>query len=278
MTLPPINDDLSSNNASEWDSSVVEMLAMRKPPLTSLPLLYQEIVELAGGPVLLLCSGLGLRAIQFARAGYPVTCIDLSPAMIEYTNQQLAQEDPAVRRLVELRCEDVREPAGYEQFGLIILEEWDFAQMLTQEDQLACLAVMRDALVPDGLAVIDVFSPYYKMTRDHVLTGEPMVFDFKSPDTGLLNRRTSRSEFDHLTQIETMHVLFEVYKGDCLTVAKECTWKLRHTTLQEFELLLKIAGLRTVLRCPDFAFDRPLSQQPEFDHATDDFAFILQKT
>jgi SAM-dependent methyltransferase len=270
-------DQLTRNNVAAWDAAVIDMMAMRKGPVAPLPLLYEDLMRIAGGPVLLLCSGLGVRAIQFARAGFAVTCIDLSEAMTAHTRHLLTMEEPAVRRFVEVRRADVRTPAGHDQFGLILLEDWDFAQLLTQDDQLACLAAMREALKPDGLAVIDVFSPYYKMIRDQALTGEPVVFDTMSPDDGLLNRRITKSEFDHLTQIETMHVLFEVYQDDRKITTQSSIWKLRHTGLWEFELLLKVSGFCPILRCPDFAFDRPLSEQPPFDHATDDFAFILAK-
>jgi len=141
---------------------------------------------------------------------------------------------------------------------------------------LACLASIREALSPGGLAVLDLFSPYYKMSRDRVLTGEPVVMDVRTPD-GLLNRRTTTSTFDHLAQIETMAVLFEVFDGNRKIREHRATWKLRHTGLWELELLLKVSGLRPLVRCPDFAFDRPLDEQPTFDRATDDFAFIMTK-
>lgn len=270
------NDRLTNENVAQWDAAVVQMLAMRKGPIGSLPVLYQDLARITGGPVLSLVSGLGMRAVEFARAGVAVTCADLSEAMISHTRRLLAEEEPEVRRLVELRCADVRQPAGHQQFGLILLEDWDFSQLLTQDDQLSCLAAIREALKPEGLAVIDVFSPYYKMTRDHALTGEPVVFDSTSPD-GMLNRRATRSEFDHLTQIETMDVLFEVYDGDRKVAEHTSIWKLRHTGLWEFELLLKVSGLRPVVRCPDLAFDSPLNEQPPFDHATDDFAYIVTR-
>jgi SAM-dependent methyltransferase len=267
---------MTRDNVAEWNGAVVDMIAMRKGPIDPLPALYADLAQRTGGPVLLLCSGLGVRAVQFARAGLPVTCIDLSEAMLDHTRRMLAEEDEAVRRLVEIRRADVRQPAGSRQFGLIVLEDWDFAQLLTQDDQLACLAAIREALTPEGLAVIDVFSPYYKMTRDHVLTGEPVVSDVTTAD-GLLNRRTSTSEFDHPTQIETMRVLFEVYDGEHKLSEVGCTWKLRHTSLWELELLLRVSGLQPIRRCPDFAFDLPLAGQPAFDRATDDFAFVLRK-
>lgn len=270
------SDQMTRDNVAEWNDSTVAMLAMRKGLIGSLPLLYTDLVRITGGPVLSLCSGLGMRAIQFARAGIQATCIDLSEAMISYTRRLLKEEEPSTRRLVELRCADVREPVAHEKFGLIILEDWDFAQLLTQDDQLACLAAIREGLTPKGLAVLDLFSPYYKTCRDHVLTGEPVIFDSTSSD-GLLNRRTSISQFDHLTQIETMQVLFEVYDGDRKITEHRTAWKLRHTGLWELELLLKTSGLRPVLRCPDFVFDSALDEQPPFDHATDDFAYILAR-
>ena len=92
-----------------------------------------------------------------------------------------------------------------------------------------------------------------------------------------LVRRTTRSEFDHLTQVETMQVLFEVFEDDALTSKQRCTWRLRHTSLWELELLLKVSGLRPITRHRDFEFDKPLDGQPPFDRATDDFAFIIAR-
>jgi len=106
-----------------WDAAVVEMLAMRKGPATPLPVLYHDLVRRTGGPVLLLCSGLGVRAIQFARAGIDVACIDLSEEMLAHTRRLLSEEPADIRRHVELRHADVRQPAGHGQFGLVILED-----------------------------------------------------------------------------------------------------------------------------------------------------------
>ena len=75
-----------------------------------------------------------------------------------------------------------------------------------------------------------------------------------------------------------MDVLFEVYDGDRKVAEHTRIWKLRHTGLWEFELLLKVSGLRQVVRCPDLAFESPLDQQPPFDHATDDFAYSWRKS
>jgi SAM-dependent methyltransferase len=269
-------NELTSTNVAEWNAEVVEMMAMRKDQSRTLPVFYQDLVRRTGGRVLVLCSGLGVRAIQFARAGHPVTCIELSPAMISHTRRLLEKEEDSVRGLVEIRLVDVRRIPDTERFGLIFLEDWDFAQLLAQDDQLACLRSIHDALAPQGLAVIDVFSPPYKMTRDHTLSGEPVEMDVALPG-GVLSRRVSTSEFDYLTQIETMHVLFEVYEAGTKIKEHSTTWKLRHTGLWEFELLLKVSGLLPILRCPDFAFDRPLSKQPAFDHGTDDFAYVLKK-
>ncbi len=75
------------------------------------------------GAVLDVGGGAGHQSFPLARAGYDVTVLDSSPAMLAKARHRLASEAPEVRdrvRLVEARGEDAAEATGGQQFGAVL--------------------------------------------------------------------------------------------------------------------------------------------------------------
>ncbi|GAA4055599.1 class I SAM-dependent methyltransferase [Actinomadura miaoliensis] len=75
------------------------------------------------GTVLDVGGGAGHQSLPLARAGYEVTLLDPSPAMLAKAEQKLASEAPKVRdrvRLVQARGEDAAEATSGQRFEAVL--------------------------------------------------------------------------------------------------------------------------------------------------------------
>lgn len=105
-------------------------------------------------PVLDLCCGTGRLALAFLDAGYPVTGLDLSEAMLSLAAQNAAEHVAAGRaRFVH---GDAASFALDERFGLVI-STYDALNHLPNLDALrGCFASVRAVLAPGGHFIFDL--------------------------------------------------------------------------------------------------------------------------
>ena len=119
---------------------------------------WVELAKEAGGPALELAAGTGRVAIKVARAGVPVTALDLSPGMLAHLRRKFAAEPepaPLDRRGRHAR----RRPTARGPFGLVYVPARAFQALLTIEDQLAAMRNAKRHLSPGGLFAGDLFFP-----------------------------------------------------------------------------------------------------------------------
>ncbi|MEX0785378.1 MAG: class I SAM-dependent methyltransferase [Dehalococcoidia bacterium] len=109
-----------------------------------------------GHPVLELACGTGRVAIPIAQAGVRVVGLDLRPSMLAVAQAKSDGLDVKNARWVE---GDMRDFALPERFGLIYIPFRSFQHLLTVEDQLACLAAVREHLTPGGRFALNIFNP-----------------------------------------------------------------------------------------------------------------------
>lgn len=119
---------------------------------------YVELARRTGGPILELMCGTGRLLLPLAEAGYQLTGIDLSPAMLAIARERAVEGGLADR--IELLEADVRDvPLPSKTFALAFVAVNSFMHLEEVRDQLACLGNLRRALTPRGLLVIDLFNP-----------------------------------------------------------------------------------------------------------------------
>jgi SAM-dependent methyltransferase len=107
----------------------------------------------AGGPVLELGIGTGRLALPLARRGLPVAGIDASEAMIAKLRAKPHGD------AIALRVGDFADVAVDGTFRLVFVAFNTFFALLTQEDQLRCMANAAARLAPGGRFVIEAFVP-----------------------------------------------------------------------------------------------------------------------
>ncbi len=119
--------------------------------------LYLNFARRTGDPILEVGCGTGRVLLPLAKAGYHVTGVDISLAMLARAKAKAAKAHLLDRiRLVQ---SDVRELALGQTFALIIYAANSFMHHTTQEEQLHVLRRLREHLRPGGLLILDLFNP-----------------------------------------------------------------------------------------------------------------------
>jgi SAM-dependent methyltransferase len=121
---------------------------------------WQEVAQsYAAGPppgaILELGCGTGRIAIPLAQAGFPVTGLDATPAMLAEARRKAEQAGVEV----SWREGDMRDFDLGETFSLILLPNNTLCHLLTRADFEACMACVLRHLAPNGRFVVEAFVP-----------------------------------------------------------------------------------------------------------------------
>jgi SAM-dependent methyltransferase len=119
------------------------------------PQFWVELAKEYGGPVLELACGTGAKAIPVAQAGFVVTGIDSSEAMLAEARRKSATAGVPVR----WHLADMRNFELGESFPVILLLANSICHLLTRQDLEACLATVKRHLSPGGHFIVRVFVP-----------------------------------------------------------------------------------------------------------------------
>lgn len=129
--------------------------------------LYQGFAQRGTGPVLELGCGTGRVVLSLARAGFVVTGVDLSPALLALARDTVAAAGLTAR--VTLVRDDIRrlDALGEVRFALAFSAINSFLHLETGEDQAAALAAVWRRLQPGGVFVADLFPPHPHTLLDY---------------------------------------------------------------------------------------------------------------
>lgn len=120
-----------------------------------IPFFRDEGVK-ADGPVLELMAGTGRVSVPLAEAGVPLTCVELSGAMLARLRAKLAARGLAAS-LVE--ADVCRMALPRRDYALAILPFQSFAELLTPDDQRAALDRVAAHLGPGGRFICTLHNP-----------------------------------------------------------------------------------------------------------------------
>jgi 2-polyprenyl-3-methyl-5-hydroxy-6-metoxy-1,4-benzoquinol methylase len=196
---------------------------------------WLSLAEREGGPVVEWGAGTGRLSVPLAKAGFDVTAVEESEAMIE---QGRPKSDA-----VEWIHGHMRSAKLGRRYGLAICAFNSFLCLRSQEDALAFLRNAREHLEPGGLLGIEVstFSPEELSDTP----GSPSLrHDFtRELPQGTLER-FSVSRYDAAKQLLSMRLFYELYDQE---------WKLENKRMHE--LIIRIVGcgeLELMLRAAGF--------------------------
>jgi SAM-dependent methyltransferase len=215
---------------------------------------YGDLARESGGPVLDLGGGTGRVAWPLAEAGFVVTSLDLSAAMLTKGREKSAGASAAARRRLTFVEADMRD-FSLGQFGLAITPARAFQALLTARDQRAALATVHRHLRPGGVLVVQVFDP----RLDYCL---PMDGPSPNPDrpTGRVAGTGHRVEIrvlqrtnDPLAQVLTERWEFvELDAAGAIVRREEETLRMRWIYRYEMRYLLELSGFAVEAEFSDF--------------------------
>jgi SAM-dependent methyltransferase len=199
---------------------------------------YRELARRTDGPILELMCGTGRVLLPIAEAGYRITGVDSSPAMLALARQRL--DEAALADHATLLTGDVRDlPLPPEAFGLAFVAINSFMHLETVRDQLACLSNVRRALTRRGLLVLDLFNPDPgEMLRED----NRIVLDREYQLDGRLVQKSVAIDSDVAAQLSRVTYIYDEIADDGGMTRRVMRFTLRWLYRFELEHLLARAG------------------------------------
>ena len=213
---------------------------------------YVEWANKLDRDLLELGCGTGRVSIPIIYTGVNVIGLDYSMPMLKKFKFKLDQEKWDISERLSLIRGDMTNFRLNKKFSLIILPFRPFQHLIYVEDQLNCLACIRDHLTTDGYIVFDVFNPNPERLLSSAFGPVIDVPRFEMPDGRILTR-TSRvlkshwkdkwNEYEFLYEIENLN-------GKIKKIVQKTSMRYFH--VEEIELLLDMAGLKIIELYGDF--------------------------
>jgi SAM-dependent methyltransferase len=219
---------------------------------------YMELARLAAGPVLEVACGTGRILFPCLQAGTDIDGLDLSGPMLDI----LRRKTESLRLHPRLYQADMRDFTLPRRYRLIFIAFNGFVHNLTSEDQLSCLRVCRDHLLPGGSLVFNTFFPGTKFLNGP--EGTPVLeHEAINPATGLPVRIYDTRTLNRVEQVQYSQI--EIQELDAegrITAAHRSQTEMRWTYKIEMELLLRAAGFQRWQICGSFD-RRPLTHDTD---------------
>jgi SAM-dependent methyltransferase len=204
---------------------------------------FVDAAREAGSPVLELGCGTGRVLIPTARAGIEIVGLDLSQHMLAVCRERLEHEPETVRSRARLVQADMRSFELRPGFALATLPFRPFQHLLTTQDQLACLASIRQHLVRGGRVILDLFNPSLDYLGNPKLgeeTGDEP--EFQTPDGRRVYRRMRMVSCDRAAQVNQHELIYSITHPDGRQERFVQAFPLRYVFRFEAEHLLARAG------------------------------------
>jgi SAM-dependent methyltransferase len=216
-----------------------------------------DLAAESGDPLLELGCGTGRVLIPLAAAGYTISGVDLSPALLQVARGKLTSARLRRERSVERSVE----PQGASYASRITLYEADlrtfdlpdkafaFAfctsntlmHLTSQADQLATLRNCHRHLRPGGRLFLDLLNP--DLPRLFAVNGLSELADqWSDPVSGAEVLKWSIRSVDVAEQLQETLFLYEEIFPDGRVQRTACPFTLRFLWRSEAELMLQLAG------------------------------------
>jgi SAM-dependent methyltransferase len=215
---------------------------------------FLALAQQLGGPVLELGCGTGRVTIPLARAGIPITGLDLTPAMLDHARQKAADLP------IHWHHADVRTFDLGRQFSFIFESGATFQHLLDQSNQEAMLARVRAHLAPNGRFLLGSLFPHLPYLANEETEQEWYQYE---DENGRTVRVSGTQQYDPLRQIKTETAYRRWQEADGRQIEHSAPLQLRYTFPQEMELLLRHNHLHIEQRYGDWD-SSPLTPTSKF--------------
>ena len=203
--------------------------------------LYLGFAERTGGPLLELACGTGRLLQPLAEAGYQITGVDISSAMLERARQRL--DSAGLSDRVSLVQADMRDFELPDRYALAFIGINSFMHLETTVDQRQALRCWREHLRPGGLLVIDLFNP----TLPAFLEADGRLIlqkQWQDPETGATVIKQFARTLDVVNQTLYVTFIYDELFPDGTVRRTLAPFTMRYLWRPEADLLLKASGYK----------------------------------
>ncbi len=204
---------------------------------------YLNSIESAGDPVLELGCGTGRILRPIANAGFRVTGVDSSPAMLEQA-RAASKSSQKQKRLITLHEGKMEEanvaPGG--PFGIVLFSLNGLLHLSDPALQIQALRSAHAALDPRGQLLIDVFNPTLDVLQmlGHGVTHEGV---WTREDGTQVDKFSARKLSTSNQTIQT-RVWYDLTSPNGTLNRIATSFDLRYLHRHELELMLQLAGFK----------------------------------
>ncbi len=201
--------------------------------------MYLGFAERVGSPILEMACGTGRVLIPLAEAGFQVTGVDASQAMLEIARRKVARA--GVEQRVSLVQADMRDFSLDGEYHMAFCAINSFMHLESLDDQLAALRCWHRHLRPGGLLILDLFPP----NPDELGHEDGRVIVqgvWEEPETGVTIVKQYTREVDLAEQTIQVHFFFDERMPDGVVRRTIVPFTMRYLGRFEVELLLDKAG------------------------------------
>lgn len=212
--------------------------------------LYSALAEAQGAPVLEVGCGTGRVTFHLAGAGFAVTGVDLSAAMLERARRKAAGRAD-LNDMVSFIQADAAQAAYPDRYPLIVLPYNTMMHFHTTEAQLRLVRHLSAHLAEGGLMVIDLpnAGESFATAEDSAVTLER---SFVLPESRHLVMQQSVSRLDRTAQMQSVTWLYDEISAAGTLTRTIAPVLLRYVFPAELDLLLMVCGLQRVARYGDY--------------------------
>lgn len=202
--------------------------------------LMLNFAQVVGDPILEMGCGSGRVLIPLAEAGFNVTGLDVSRAMLDRAEAAISSTNVGNR--VTLVEGDMREadlaPGG--PFGLVIFSLNSLMHLTTVEDQRTALASAARALDPRGQLIIDTMNPSPDQIR-HLLDSPHLEGSWELPDGSTVDKWSHRRHSSTPQLIDTL-LWYDRTDVDGSLTRTRSSFPLRYVYASEMAMMLELSG------------------------------------
>ena len=212
---------------------------------------YVREAARSGAPVLELGCGTGRVTLPIANSGVDVLGLDNSEGMLEQARGKARLLEDG-HGGIDLHVGDMRDFSLGRTFPLVIIPFRGFLALLSVEDQVRCLANIREHLEPGGRLIFNVFAPDPQM----LVEDEDAAFhlrDVADPDTGRTFVIWQQTRVDNFNQILSVRLIVdEIDQGGTAANRFYCDYQIRYAHRFEILHLLERCGYEVIDLYGDF--------------------------
>jgi SAM-dependent methyltransferase len=195
-----------------------------------------------GTGILELACGTGRCLLPLAGAGYEVTGLDVSPAMLDLLREKAAGAGEQVAGRVRAVEGDMRDFSLGRRFGFVFIALNSLMHLETQAEQRAALACAARHLEPGGRLLVDLFNPDVALP-DPEQEGQLFLHCLKTLPDGRHLLHFQSPAIDRARQLISMTNYYDGIAADGTVKRHLAPFNLRYLTRAELDLLLPASGL-----------------------------------